>query len=553
MLREAGQIILQSGHHLKEMKGQVRWGINEEALHSTSMRSLAILFFASITTGGAMMVGDETDGEMLPTRKELGSSAKEALLVAFGCVGSQTWLPVVGVVADMYRGGALLLSGLNPLLFSYLVAFGLTAIGSSFARWRKEWGRGTYGALAGALAAVVGALLLFVPGEEASTALLALHLLSGALLGLGGGLLSSIWSERFGRLGAGGQSVVSFAIVIAACLLAAFAQSAGIHESLLVMVIVLSVASGTLFVVAKDPADCADEAVQGALRLRGAFVRISVSYGLFGLAFALMITQFLIARHGHALSWTWLLSLGGVLIALFVTMVAKAVLRQGFNWLLILRFAVIPLLIAFYPFDAGSEFSLRFAMGASAMALWVYLSLIAGVAAESARQLHIFFPLVWGIALGSLSLGAAAGSGLALLIERFGVQDHVGLTAVAAMVLAVIASDVVLTRGSLARAYRKSVSAAAGGGGFEVADDGTSLDERASAVAAAYALTNRELEVLRILARGHGLNRVQDMLFIAEGTAITHRRHIYQKLGVHSKAELIDLVSAFGDEGIDED
>lgn len=72
-------------------------------------------------------------------------------------------------------------------------------------------------------------------------------------------------------------------------------------------------------------------------------------------------------------------------------------------------------------------------------------------------------------------------------------------------------------------------------------------------MAEAYALTDRELEVLRILARGHGLNRVQEALFIAEGTAITHRRHIYQKIGVHSKAELIDLVATFGDEGIDED
>lgn len=143
-----------------------------------------------------MMVGVETDGETLPMRKRLSSSVNEALLVALGCVGAQTWLPVIGVVANMYRGGALLLSGLNPLLFSYLVAFGLTAAGSSFARWWGEWSRGTYGALAGTLAAVTGALLLFVPGQDASLALLALRSLSGALLGLGGGLLSAIWMER---------------------------------------------------------------------------------------------------------------------------------------------------------------------------------------------------------------------------------------------------------------------------------------------------------------------------------------------------------------------
>lgn len=286
--------------------------------------------------------------------------------------------------------------------------------------------------------------------------------------------------------------------------------------------------------------------------VRGAFVRIIASYGLFGLVFALMITQFLIARHGHALSWTWFLSLSGVVISLVVEVVAKALLKQGFSWLLLLRFAAIPILVAFYPFDAGSEFSLRFAMGASAVALWVYLSLVVGIAAEAAGQIRVPFAIVWGVALGALALGAALGSSLALMMESLDLQGHVSVTAIAAMVLAVIASDVVLTRGSLARAYKRAVTAA-GGKEAESADGGTPFDERVAAVAEVYALTEREAEVLGILARGHGLGRVQEVLFIAEGTAITHRRHIYQKLDVHSKAELIDLVSGFGDDGIDDD
>ena len=69
----------------------------------------------------------------------------------------------------------------------------------------------------------------------------------------------------------------------------------------------------------------------------------------------------------------------------------------------------------------------------------------------------------------------------------------------------------------------------------------------------AYGLTGRESDVLSILARGHGLSRVQDELFISEGTAITHRRHIYQKLNIHSKSELIDLVTRFEIDGCDDD
>lgn len=61
-------------------------------------------------------------------------------------------------------------------------------------------------------------------------------------------------------------------------------------------------------------------------------------------------------------------------------------------------------------------------------------------------------------------------------------------------------------------------------------------------VALNYGLTPRELEVLIILAQGNTLARVQEELVISEGTAITHRRNVYRKLGVHSKQELIDFV-----------
>ena len=314
------------------------------------------------------------------------------------------------------------------------------------------------------------------------------------------------------------------------------------------MVAVFSAVSSALFMVSASRGEAPAKTSSPVTHLQGAFVRIIASYGLFGLVFALMITQFSIARHGHALSWTWLLSLSGVVISLVVEVVAKALLKQGFSWLLLLRFAAIPILVAFYPFDAGSEFSLRFAMGASAVALWVYLSLVVGIAAEAAGQIRVPFAIVWGVALGALALGAALGSSLALMMESLDLQGHVSVTAIAAMVLAVIASDVVLTRGSLARAYKRAVTAAGA-----KRRSGTPFDERVAAVAEVYALTEREAEVLGILARGHGLGRVQEVLFIAEGTAITHRRHIYQKLDVHSKAELIDLVSGFGDDGIDDD
>ena len=155
------------------------------------------------------MVGITKDDGALPSQGLGGASEKSGLLVVLGYIGAQTWLPIVGVVADMYRGGDLALSGLNPLLFSYLVVLGTTACAASFARWRDEWSRGVFGAFAGALAAIAGAALLLVPERGASVAVAVLRVVSGALLGLGGGLLTMVWSERFGRLDAPARSRVS--------------------------------------------------------------------------------------------------------------------------------------------------------------------------------------------------------------------------------------------------------------------------------------------------------------------------------------------------------
>lgn len=70
-----------------------------------------------------------------------------------------------------------------------------------------------------------------------------------------------------------------------------------------------------------------------------------------------------------------------------------------------------------------------------------------------------------------------------------------------------------------------------------------SLDERIGAIAAAHRLTPRETEVFGLLARGRSIPYIRDELVISRETAATHAKHIYAKLDVHSRQELIDLVA----------
>jgi two-component system, NarL family, response regulator NreC len=52
-------------------------------------------------------------------------------------------------------------------------------------------------------------------------------------------------------------------------------------------------------------------------------------------------------------------------------------------------------------------------------------------------------------------------------------------------------------------------------------------------------LSDREREVLRLLALGHTNQEIAKMLFISVRTAETHRAHIMQKLRLQSRAELV--------------
>ena len=51
--------------------------------------------------------------------------------------------------------------------------------------------------------------------------------------------------------------------------------------------------------------------------------------------------------------------------------------------------------------------------------------------------------------------------------------------------------------------------------------------------------TQREIEVLRLAARGLRNKAISEQISVSEGTVKTHLHHIYEKLQVQSRAELI--------------
>lgn len=74
--------------------------------------------------------------------------------------------------------------------------------------------------------------------------------------------------------------------------------------------------------------------------------------------------------------------------------------------------------------------------------------------------------------------------------------------------------------------------------------DHRSIDERCRAIAAQRGLTPRELEVMQMLCKGRTKSYIAETLYLTENTVRSHTKHIYTKLDVHSKQELMDLVGA---------
>lgn len=68
------------------------------------------------------------------------------------------------------------------------------------------------------------------------------------------------------------------------------------------------------------------------------------------------------------------------------------------------------------------------------------------------------------------------------------------------------------------------------------------MDEVIARIAKEAGLSAQETRVFAFLAKGHSRKTIQEKLFIASATVDTHARHVYRKLNVKSRQELIDLV-----------
>lgn len=74
------------------------------------------------------------------------------------------------------------------------------------------------------------------------------------------------------------------------------------------------------------------------------------------------------------------------------------------------------------------------------------------------------------------------------------------------------------------------------------------IHRRCDVLTVKHGLSPREREVLYYLGRGYNHGYVAEKLYISENTVRTHVRHIYGKLGINSREELLSLIDSEDDE-----
>lgn len=68
------------------------------------------------------------------------------------------------------------------------------------------------------------------------------------------------------------------------------------------------------------------------------------------------------------------------------------------------------------------------------------------------------------------------------------------------------------------------------------------VGKRVAEIALAYGLTDRETEIVALLVKGRSAPFIRDELVISLNTVYSHIKHIYAKVGVHGRQELINVV-----------
>lgn len=169
--------------------------------------------------------------------------------------------------------------------------------------------------------------------------------------------------------------------------------------------------------------------------------------------------------------------------------------------------------------------------------------LLLPLCASMAKQKSLSAPGLYAMSSSVVYAFMALGCLMGLLPEDYA---GVSLCVLAFVVLAILSASILLSKDdsydfALVLGNDSDEAPSAEG----PIDKPTNREFFASLLSEEYGLTKRETEVLRMLLLGRDAPSISEELCISTNTVKTHVKHIYAKLDIHSRQELIDMVEDF--------
>lgn len=406
--------------------------------------------------------------------------------------------------------------------------------------WRnRDLERMRWAHVAAPILVAVGTVLSAV-ASFAQPPLTILQYASGALSGIGSGWLCILWAGALAKLDIERIEVVvpAASLVTLLCTLV-FPYIEGVPG--VIAVASLPLASGSLLLMSFRREAGGKSAPPASNRTGSAIDRdcltvivrasvvLCVAYFVIGSLGAMSAAEDLLQAWWDFDAATFIGSAFGIVMALcFILFTMRIDFASLFRWLT----PLLVLALALFPWQ---EIAPNFVSNAitsvadTSMQAITYLYVI-----SLAKRRKLPVALGVGVTQGAVQLGVLAGN---LAGEQAGELVSTGSLNVFVPVLALICllSFAVLLVPQRSARPSTDVSAEA------ERPEATRIEQLCERLAQERGLSARETEILGYLAKGRSQPYIREELMLSKNTVATHVKHLYQKLDVHSRQELLDL------------
>lgn len=390
----------------------------------------------------------------------------------------------------------------------------------------------------GLAAWVVGTLLLWIASDESSHGM-TLSILAGLFCGISIAASLASWLSRLPETGTPAFAACMFGPLCLSALLCIPMSAIPCADVFLALVAgvgaqILGSISPSLKNIPHRPG-----AVKVVATQRTFFIYMGVFVGLWALALSYSTCHFF-PMVVESPSWMPLLSLALIMLLLWgITQGATRINRtQRVTPFASIKVYPIVLAVGVVPLNYLKE-TAAFLQPMCLIGLFgATAAILLFLAWECASMTSASALLCLGFTWGCAFIGAAGGFFFESFVNTRTDTLFWAIAPLVCLVIGITVCDFFLTEPSLSKMLVSH------GDSKESAFATSKLGLQCRQVAREHNLTSRELEVLDLLVQGYSLTYVCEKLVIAAGTAATHKQRIYKKFDVHTKNELIDLVSA---------